>query len=142
MSDKDQVYTGELFNTAVGCLPVYELFAKDTYEEDNLSVTGSDPDSKPGATIPEPAVGFLEEAKAQMEARAKLRDSESGERTAGKIAKVFNAITDRDLTESEVWLLLVVLKIVRSRGGKYHRDDYVDMAAYSALWAEHESATR
>lgn len=89
--------------------------------------------------IADPAVGFLKEAQAAMEARAALRDTPEGERTAGKIAKVFNSITGHDLTESDAWLFLLVLKIVRSRNGNYSRDDYVDMAAYSALWGEHES---
>ena len=97
--------------------------------------------SKPKPTLPEPepAIGFLDEAASAMRNRAALRDTPQGERTAGKIAKVFNAITGKDLTESDAWLFLLVLKIVRSRSGKYSRDDFVDMAAYSALLGEHES---
>lgn len=87
----------------------------------------------------EPAIGFLDEAANAMKARAALRDTPQGERTAGKIAKVFNAITGHDLTEEDAWLFLLVLKIVRSRSGKYSRDDYVDMSAYSALLGEHAS---
>jgi hypothetical protein len=87
----------------------------------------------------ESAIGFLDEAANAMKARAALRDTPGGERTAGKIAKVFNAITGHDLTEEDAWLFLLVLKIVRSRSGKYSRDDYVDMSAYSALLGEHAS---
>jgi hypothetical protein len=139
MSDKEQVYTDELFNTAVGCLPIYELFEKDTYEEDNLSIAGCNPDPEPGAAIPESAIGFLEEARKQMEARAQLRDSQSGERTAAKIAAVFNALTDHNLTEADAWTFLIVMKMVRAQAGNYHRDDYVDGAAYMSLLGECES---
>jgi hypothetical protein len=39
-------------------------------------------------------------------------------------------------------MFLVVLKIVRSRNGKYNRDDYVDLAAYAGLLGECESQNR
>lgn len=87
----------------------------------------------------DPAHGFLNEAAAVMEAKAKLRDTPGGERTAGKIADVFNALTGHNLTEADAWLFLIVLKLVRSRNGKYNRDDYVDLAAYSGLAGEHAS---
>lgn len=84
----------------------------------------------------EKASGFLEEAKDQMDARAKLRDTPGGERTAKKIADVFNAITGSNITEEDAWTFLIVLKMVRAQSGKYNRDDYVDMAAYASLAGE------
>ena len=84
----------------------------------------------------EPAAGFLKEAQEAMELKAKLRDTPKGERTAEQIAKVFNAITGHTLTETDAWTFLLVLKLVRSRNGKYNRDDYVDLSAYSALMGE------
>ncbi len=87
----------------------------------------------------EPAAGFLKEAQEAMELKAKLRDTPKGERTAEQIAKVFNAITGHELTETDAWTFLLVLKLVRSRNGKYNRDDYVDLSAYSALMGEHAS---
>lgn len=87
----------------------------------------------------EPAVGFLGEAQEQMNARAKLRDTPGGERTAKKIAEVFNAITGHNLTEEDSWTFLIVLKMVRARAGKYNRDDFVDLAAYSSLMGESAS---
>jgi hypothetical protein len=87
----------------------------------------------------EPAHTFLEEAGNAMKARAELRDTPGGERTAAKIAQVFNSLTVHDLTEADVWQLLIILKMVRARSGKYNRDDYVDMAAYSGLLGECES---
>lgn len=88
------------------------------------------------------AHGFLDEASNTMKQRAALRDAEGGERTAAQIAKVFNAITGHDISEEDAWMFLIVLKIVRSRNGKYNRDDYVDLAAYSALLGECESEAR
>jgi hypothetical protein len=90
----------------------------------------------------ESAHGFLEEASTAMKQRAALRDAEDGERTAAQIAKVFNAITGHDLSEADAWMFLIVLKIVRSRNGKYNRDDFVDLAAYAGLLGECESVTR
>ncbi len=87
----------------------------------------------------EPAISFLEEARKTMEARAQLRDTPEGERTAKKIADVFNAITGRDLTEADAWLFLIILKIVRGQSGSYNRDDYVDLSAYASLLGECES---
>jgi len=97
-----------------------------------------DIESKPDLQC-EPADGFLDEASRQMKHRAALRDRENGERTAAQIAKVFNAITGNRITEADAWMFLIVLKIVRSRNGKYNRDDYVDLAAYASLLGECES---
>lgn len=88
------------------------------------------------------AYGFLDEASSTMKQRAQLRDAENGERTAAKIAEVFNAITGHSISEADAWMFLVVLKIVRSRNGKYNRDDYVDLAAYAGLLGECESQNR
>jgi len=88
------------------------------------------------------AHSFLDEASNTMKQRAALRDAEGGERTAAKIAEVFNAITGHNINEADAWMFLVVLKIVRSRNGKYNRDDYVDLAAYAGLLGECESQNR
>lgn len=127
----------------------YEARAKTTnpfskaLEGITLDLNGDDPIiEKTANLVAEPAVSFLEEAAETMKARAALRDKPSGERTAKKIAEVFNAITGHDLTESDAWMFLIVLKIVRSRSGKYNRDDYVDLGAYSSLLGEHESIAR
>lgn len=116
-----------------------------------ISITESTPDSNwelfddkttsddPKTLSVEQAVGFLEEAQAQMAARAKLRDTPGGERTAKKIAEVFNAITGHGITEEDAWTFLIVLKMVRARAGKYNRDDFVDLAAYSSLMGESAS---
>jgi hypothetical protein len=89
-----------------------------------------------------PAHTFLEDGAKTLKARAELRDTPEGERTAGKIAEVFNAITGHNITEADAWMFLIVLKIVRSRAGKYNEDDYIDLSAYSALLGEHESTRK
>ena len=91
---------------------------------------------------PQQAHTFLEEAVSTMKDRAALRDTPGGERTAGKIAQVFNALTGHNITEADAWTFFIVMKLVRSRNGKYHRDDYIDMAAFSGLLGECESVDR
>lgn len=68
------------------------------------------------------------------------RGSENGydnkeERSAAKIAQVFNIVSGRDLTESEAWLFMMCLKLVRE-GGKHQDDNCVDLANYAFLRAE------
>lgn len=69
--------------------------------------------------------------------RGKQYDKPEGERSMGRCVTAFNAITGRDLTESEGWLLLQVLKDVRQwqRPG-YHQDSAEDCIAYASLKAE------
>lgn len=66
--------------------------------------------------------------------RAETYDQPTGERSAAKTAKAFNAITGKDITESEVWLLLQLLKDVRQWSREdYHQDSAEDCIAYAAL---------
>lgn len=85
---------------------------------------------------------FLEEAGTVMKERAKLRDKPEGERSMEAIVKTFNALTGKNLTEAEGWEFMLILKMVRGRQGSFHRDDYVDLAAYSGLLGECESTAR
>lgn len=90
----------------------------------------------PGVTAPQ----LLEKAASHMRDRAATYDRPEGERSMAKTVAAFNAITGRDLTETEGWLLLQVLKDVRlfQRPG-YHADSAEDCIAYSALKAESKS---
>lgn len=83
------------------------------------------------------APALLKQAAGHMAERAKQYDSPAGERSMGKAVQAFNAITGRDLTEPEGWLLMQVLKDVRlfQRPG-YHADSAEDCIAYAALKAE------
>lgn len=69
--------------------------------------------------------------------RGKTYDSEAGERSAAKTAQAFNAITGHNISESEVFLLLQILKDVRQWSkSKYHQDSAEDSISYAVLKAE------
>lgn len=57
------------------------------------------------------------------------------ERSAAKVAAVFNALTGHELTEADVWTLLIVLKQVRNQR-KFKIDNIVDMIGYASLLGE------
>lgn len=80
---------------------------------------------------------FLQEAMDVMSERGKQYDSQEKERSMGKTIQAFNIITSKDLTESEGWLLLQLLKDVRQWSKEaYHEDSALDCIAYAALKAE------
>lgn len=81
---------------------------------------------------------ILQKAAEIMEERGRQYDKPEGERSMGRAVLAFNAITGRDLTESEGWLLLQVLKDVRQwqNPDKPHQDSLEDCVAYAALKAE------
>lgn len=79
----------------------------------------------------------LHKAALIMEERAKTYDKPSGERSMGRTVQAFNAITGRNLSESEGWLLLQLLKDARQwQNDAYHADSAEDCIAYAALKAE------
>jgi hypothetical protein len=80
---------------------------------------------------------YLAQAADLMAERGKQYDRPTGERSMGKTVAAFNAITGRDLSESEGWLLMLLLKQVRQwQTPGFHRDSAEDAVAYSALLAE------
>lgn len=84
---------------------------------------------------------FLQAAIDTQAERGKQYDSPEGERSMGRTVQAFNAITGRDLTEAEGWLLLQVLKDVRQWSAEgYHHDSALDGVAYASLKAEALSA--
>lgn len=88
------------------------------------------------------AVDFLAMAAGHMRARAATYDKPTGERSMARTVAAFNAITGRDLTEPEGWLLLQVLKDVRLfQNPGFHADSAEDCIAYAALKAESKSST-
>ncbi len=88
-------------------------------------------------TDPITALGLLDVAAGHMRDRAATYDKPEGERSMGRTVQAFNAITGRDLTEPEGWLLMQLLKDVRlfTRPG-YHADSAEDCISYAALKAE------
>lgn len=82
---------------------------------------------------------FLNAAQDTLRARATTYDKpeDEGERSMGPAVTAFNAITDRDLTTSEGWLLMGLIKRVRQYAREeYHADSALDAVAYAALEAE------
>lgn len=83
------------------------------------------------------APDLLDAAAKHMRDRAATYDKPEGERSMAATVAAFNAQTGRDLSESEGWLLLVNLKIVRDRQrDKPHRDSIEDGVAYTSLYGE------
>ena len=84
------------------------------------------------------ATNILEKAAQHMRDRAATYDKPEGERSMGKTVAAFNAITGRDLTTAEGWLMLAVLKQVRAfhNPAVPHVDSLEDGPAYLALMAE------
>jgi hypothetical protein len=83
------------------------------------------------------AIEFLAKAGDIMQSRAKQYDKPDGERSMDATVKAFNAVTGRNLTESDGWLLMLILKNVRQwQKPDYHADSAEDAVAYSALLAE------
>ena len=82
------------------------------------------------------ATDYMESAAEQMEDRAATRDTPDGERSMTRAVAAFNRIYGHELTETEGWQFMSLLKKSRGAGGAYREDDYVDDIAYAALAAE------
>lgn len=106
---------------------------------------GAQPEALVGEqVVPTPkAAELLGRAARHMHDRATTYDKPEGERSMGRCVEAFNAITGHELSESEGWLLLAVLKQVRLFTRKdYHADSAEDAIAYLALLAEAKGAGR
>ena len=102
----------------------------------DVDIVAAEDDDEP-TTAPE----FLEAALGHMLDRAATYDKPEGERSMIQTVEAFNAITGRDLTEAEGWLLLQILKDVRLfTSPEFHQDSAEDCIAYAALKAEAKAA--
>lgn len=109
-----------------------EIFIKG----DTLNLTAQSTSAVDFGDLPT-APALLDKARKHMEDRAHTYDKPEGERSMAKTVEAFNVITDRDLTESEGWLLMQILKDVRDRArAAPHVDSLEDGIAYAALKAE------
>lgn len=80
---------------------------------------------------------LLRAAEHHMLDRAATYDKPEGERSMAATVKVFTLITGRELRESEGWLFMEILKLVRSEQcAEPHRDSIEDNVAYAALYGE------
>lgn len=79
---------------------------------------------------------FLKEAISTVDQRGTDNGYDTGqERSAAKVAAVYNAITGQVVTEADVWTMLICLKLVRNRR-RYKKDNIVDLAGYAGLLGE------
>lgn len=119
-----------------------EAVTLETNPADVEKPTYTDGAAAPRWTTPA-APELLGRAAAHMHDRASTYDTPGGERSMGKAVTAFNAITGRNLTESEGWLLMQVLKDVRLfTRSEYHADSAEDCISYAALKAEAKGAGR
>lgn len=83
------------------------------------------------------APSMLQKASELMVERAAQYDSPEGERSMEKIVNSFNSITGHRLTESEGWMFMILLKLVRDNTREVgHQDSCEDLIAYSSLYGE------
>lgn len=82
------------------------------------------------------ASDFLREAAGLIEQRGAERDQPDGERSMAAAVAAFNALFGHQLTETEGWEFMSLLKKARKAHGAYQADDYHDDVAYCALSAE------
>lgn len=85
------------------------------------------------------ANAILSNAAAEMQDRAASHDTPEGERSMGRCVKAFNAMFGTELTETQGWQFMELLKMARSVGGEFRLDDFTDGVAYAALAGESEA---
>jgi len=88
-----------------------------------------------------PAHEFLQAGAAHMKDRAEQRDGTDGERSMSAAVNAFNALEGVELTETQGWRFMCLLKLSRSAKGEFVKDDYEDLAAYGGLAGEAASET-
>lgn len=81
---------------------------------------------------------FLQAAIDVQAERGKQYDKPSGERSMAATVSAFNCITGFTLEESDGWMFLGLLKLVRQSQNpeQYHHDSALDFVAYASLYAE------
>ena len=84
---------------------------------------------------------MLNQAIKDQANRASVRDTDT-ERSMAKAVDMFNRLYQKDLTEEQGWMFMVLLKASRSAGGSFRSDDYADGASYFALCGEAASNER
>ncbi len=88
------------------------------------------------------AQDFLAAAQSHMADRAKTYDRPDGERSTARTVAAFNAVTGHNLSESDGWMMMMLLKAVRlTQRATYHADSAEDLVAYAALLGEARSNT-
>jgi hypothetical protein len=85
---------------------------------------------------------LLTNAATLMNQRAATYDKPEGERSMGAVIAAFNAITGNHLRESDGWMIMALLKLVRdSQTPAPHKDSVEDFVAYASLYGESRLCT-
>jgi hypothetical protein len=117
-----------------------------TSSDENLSSVEQSVITESEKSIVKDSIWFLDEAKRIQDERGAIYDSTGStkERSMGKTVTAFNAITGKDLTEAEGWLLLQLLKDARQWANPtvFHLDSATDGVSYSSLKAEALAANK
>lgn len=95
---------------------------------------GEDP-AKEEDRLPRSADAILRSCVDIMAERGKKYDTTGQERSASRIAAVYNALKGTSFTAMDIWDLLMVLKLVRAQEDS-GVDSRVDLTSYAALSAE------
>lgn len=96
-------------------------------------------DQPAGQAAPMKAHEFLDQAGAALKDRAASRDR-GEERSMARCVAAFNEQTGHQLSETDGWIFMVMLKIARHYSGdKFNPDDFIDGAAYMGLGGECEA---
>ena len=83
------------------------------------------------------SVDYLNKAAAIQEERGKNYDQPDGERSMAAVVKAFNALFDQNLTETQGWQFMSLLKKRRLHSARgHHQDSAEDDVSYTALAAE------
>ena len=70
---------------------------------------------------------ILQAAAGHMRDRAATYDKPEGERSMGATVAAFRAVTGLEMTETQGWLFMALLKAVRSQQGAYRADSFEDL---------------
>lgn len=85
---------------------------------------------------------LLQMAATTIQSRANERDNDkTAERSMKATVDAFNALFGHELTETQGWMFMTLLKVARSANGDLQIDDYIDGSAYFALAGECASLT-
>ncbi len=114
------------------------IVTREQYEAALNVKPGEEVEELPKPSVKHSAHSFLEKGVKHMKDRAAQRDSEDGERSMKACVDAFNAMFGHNLTETQGWQFMVLLKMARSRN-KFNPDDYEDGAAYTGLAGEAHS---
>lgn len=95
---------------------------------------------KPNVPAPAKAIDFLNKASKHMQDRAVTYDAPQGERSMETVVQMFNTLKGTNLSVTDGWEFMMLLKMVRANQGEFKSDNYEDLVAYAALTGEQAAA--